>query len=57
MVLEKLKSFHPSFKFTVDKVDDGIVHYLDIKIVDNETNIYFKDTHTGEYTHFSSYAP
>ena len=37
--------------------NDGIVHYLDIKIVDNETDIYFKDTHTGQYMHFSSYAP
>ena len=46
IVLKKLNSFHPSLKFTVDTFDDGIVHYLDIKIVDNETSIYFKDTHT-----------
>ena len=44
-------------RFTVDKFDDDIIHYVDIKIVDNETDIYFKDTHTGQYTHFSSYAP
>ena len=43
-------------KFTVDKFDDGIVHYLDIKIFDNETDIYL-DTHTGQYMHFSSYGP
>ena len=55
-VLKKLNSFHPSLKFTVDKFDDGIVHYLQIKIVDNETHIYFKDICTGQYTHFSSYA-
>ena len=42
IVLKKLNSFHPSLKFTVDKFDDGIVHYLDIKIVDNETDISFK---------------
>ena len=46
IVLKKLNSFHPSLKFTTDKFDDGIEHYLDIKIVDNETNIYFKDTYT-----------
>ena len=57
IVLKKLNSFHPSLKFTVDKFDDDIVHYLDIKIVDNETHIYFKDTHTGQFMHFSSYAP
>ena len=44
-------------KFTVDKFDEGIVHYLDIKIVDNETDIYYKDTDAGQYMHFSSYAP
>ena len=42
--------------FTVDKFDDGIVHYLDIKILDNETDIYFKDTHPCKYMYFSSYA-
>ena len=57
IVLKKLNSFHPSLKFTVDKFDDGIVHYLDIKIVDSEIDIYCKDTHTGQYMHFSSYAP
>ena len=44
-------------RFTVDKFDDDIIHYVDIKIVDNETDIYFKDTHTGQFMHFSSYAP
>ena len=53
IILKKLNSFHPSLKFTVDRFDDGIVHYLDVKIVDNETDIYFKDTHTGQYMHFS----
>ena len=43
-------------KFTVEKFDDGIAHYLDIKILDNETDIYFKDTHAGQYMYFSSYA-
>ena len=44
-------------KFTVDKLEYGIVHHLRMKIVDNETDIYFKDIHTGQYTVFSSYAP
>ena len=51
IVLKKLNSFPPSLKFTVDKFDDGIVHYLDIKIVDNETDIYFKDIHTHRSIH------
>ena len=56
IVLKKLNSFHPRLTFTVDKFDDGIVHYLNIKLVDNENDIYLKDTHTGQYMHFSSYA-
>ena len=54
-VLSKLNGFHPSLNFTVDKFDDGFVYYLDLKIIDNETDIYYKDTHTGHYVHFSSY--
>ena len=52
IVLKKLNSFHPSLKFTVDKFDDGIVHYLDIKTVDNKTDIYFQDTHRSIRTFF-----
>ena len=57
IVLNKLNSFHPSLKFIVEKCDDGIVHYSDIQIVYNEIDIYFKNTHTGQYMHFSWYAP
>ena len=62
-VLSKLNGFCPSLNFTVDKFDDGVVHYLDLKITDNKTDIYYKDTHTGTFTftlrymHFSSYTP
>ena len=55
--MHKLNSFHPNFKFTVDKFDDGIVHYVDIKIIDNETDIYYKNTRTGQYMHFSTFVP
>ena len=56
--LSKFKGFHLSLNFAVDKFDDGAVHYLDLKIlkiIDNETYVYYKDTHTGQYMHFSSY--
>ena len=38
-VLSKLNGFQPSLNFTVDKFDDGVLHYLDLKIVDSETDI------------------
>ena len=56
-VERKLSGFHQSLNFIVDKFDDGVVHYLDLEIIDNETDIYYKDTHTGQYIHFSSYTP
>ena len=51
----KPNCFHPSLNFIVGNFDDGAVHYLDFKIIDNETDIYYKDTRTVQYMHFSSY--
>ena len=56
-VERKLNGFHQSLNFIVDRFDDGVVHYLDLEIIDNETDIYYKDIHTGQYIHFSSYTP
>ena len=56
-VLSKLNGFHPSLNFTVEKFDDGVAHYLELKIIDNETDIYYNNTHTGQYMRSSSYTP
>ena len=56
-VLSKLNSFYPSLNFTVDKFDDGVVHYLHLKSIDNETDIYYKDIDTCQYMQFSSCIP
>ena len=42
---------------TGGKFDDAVVHYLDLKLIDNETDIYSKDTQTGQYMQFSSCTP
>ena len=55
-VLMKLNSFHKSLNFTFDSFPDE-VHFLDIKIEKNKTDIYRKDTHTGQYVHFTSFEP
>ena len=44
-VLSKPNRFHPSLNFTADKFDDGVLHYLDLKIIDNESDIYYKDVY------------
>ena len=47
-VLSKLNGFHLSLNFTVDKFDDGVVNCLDLRIIDNDIDIYYKDTLTGQ---------
>ena len=41
----------------VDIFPDGIIYFLGIKTSVNGTDVYCKDTHTGQYTHFSSLEP
>ena len=45
-VLRELNSFHRNLKFTVDDFSDGNVHFLDLLIKKNSTDVYYKDTHT-----------
>ena len=51
---KRLNSFDKNIKFIVDTFPDGAVHFLDIKVDKNHTDIYYKDTHTGKYTSFHS---
>ena len=48
-ILKELNSYNRNIKFTVDQFINEDVHFLDIKIHRNNTNIYYKDTHTGQY--------
>ena len=57
MVLAKFNEFLTNLKFTVDTFPDGVIQFLDIKISVDGTDIYRKDTYTGQYTHFSSFEP
>ena len=52
-----LNSFDKNIKFTVDTFPDGKVHFLDIKVDKNHTDICYKDTHAGQYTSFHSQTP
>ena len=55
--LNKLNSFDSNIQFTIDHLPDGIVHFLDLKVNGNQTHVYYKETHTGKYTHFTSQIP
>ena len=55
-VLSKLNNFHPSVNFTVDKFDDGVVHYSDLKLINDETDIYYKHKHWLTHALFQLHA-
>ena len=57
IILKQFNSFHPQIQFTVDQFSDNDIHFLDIQILRNGTTVYRKQTHTGQYQHFSSYTP
>ena len=52
-ILKKFNSLDENIQLTVDKFSNGNVHFLYIKINGNKTDIYFKETHTSQYTHFT----
>ena len=56
-IMKEFNSFDKNIKSTMDKFDDGIVHFLDIKINRCETDLYYKSTHTGQYSDFSNQTP
>ena len=54
--LNSFNSFDKNLRFSVNTFDDGNIHFLDIKILNNgETDIYIKDTNTGLYVQYHSY--
>ena len=57
-ILDKFNGFDKNLKFTVDTFSDGTIHFLDILISNDNTDVYQKSTlHTGQYTNFSSFEP
>ena len=56
-IAQQFNAFDDNLKFTIDKFTDNKVHFLDIKIDRNETDLFYKTTHTGQYIDFTSQAP
>ena len=55
-VLNSFNSFDKNLRFYVDIFDDGNIHFLDIKSLNNgETDIYIKDTNATLYVQYHSY--
>ena len=56
-IMKRFNSFVKSIQFTIDRFQDGVVHFLDIKINGSETDLYYKTIHAGQYCDFSSQTP
>ena len=56
-VHKELNGFNKNIKFTVDKFDNEIPHFLDIEIAPDGLSVYHKETQTGQYTHYRSNTP
>ena len=54
---KRLNSFDKNIKFTVDTLPDGNVHFWDIKVDKNHTDIYYKHTRIGKYASSHSQTP
>ena len=57
LVLNKFNSFDKNLKFTVDKLENDKIHFLDLEISNSSIDIFWKPTHTGQYTRFDSSNP
>ena len=57
IILRAFNSFHPQIQFTFEDFPDNNVHFLDLKINSSDITIFRKSTHTGQYTHLSSFTP
>ena len=55
IVLQALDGFHKNLNFIVDTFEDKKVHFLDLLIDRNTTDIFYKDTHTGQYTNYNNF--
>ena len=61
LFLTYLNSQHPNITFTFDDEQDGILPFLDVKVIKGEqeftTSIYRKPTFTGLFSKFYSFSP
>ena len=56
-ILKEPNSYNKNIKFTVDRFIKEESHFLDIKIHQNSTDVYYKDTHTGQYINYRCQTP
>ena len=55
IVLQALNGSHKSLNFTVDTFEEKKSTFLGLLINRNITDIFYKDTHTGQYTNYDCF--
>ena len=56
-IVQQFNAFDDNLKFAINRFTDNNVHFLDIKINRDETDLFYKTTHTGQYIDFTSQTP
>ena len=56
-ILKELSSYNKNIKFAVDRFINEGLHFLDFKIHQNSTDVYYEDTHTGQYINYRCQRP
>ena len=56
-IVQQFNVFDDNLKFTIDKFTDSKFHFLSIKIDPNETDLFYRTTHTLQYIDFISHIP
>ena len=56
-VQDMFSSFPKKLPFTVDRLENEVPHFLDIKMSAQGLTIYCKNSHTGQYAHYDSFTP
>ena len=56
-IFDEFNSFNKNLEFMIDCFDDNNIHSLDITIDKNKTDLYYKPTHTGQYSDINSNIP
>ena len=54
-ILRKFNQFHKNLKFTVDKFEDCVPHFLDLEIHPDGVSIYRKETLTAQFVNYNSF--
>ena len=57
LVQNLINSFHKNLRVTVDRFENEMPHFLDIKMSAQGLTIYRKNADTGQYVHYDSFTP